>query len=75
MPPARLWAKSSRRFLNRIASAVANSTKPRACLMMAFIASGLSCNVLRNHNVSSTAGTLPRVSQPVIAQSMLLSFR
>ncbi|MCY1311952.1 hypothetical protein D9M71_675380 [compost metagenome] len=61
--------------MNRIASAVANNTKPRACLMIAFIASGLECRLLRNHNVSATAGTLPRVSQPVIAQSMLLFFR
>ncbi|MNG28758.1 hypothetical protein D3C84_1140640 [compost metagenome] len=60
--------------MNRIASAVANSTKPRACLMIAFIASGLECSVLRNHNVKMTAGTLPRVSQPVIFQSMLLFF-
>ncbi|MNT81763.1 hypothetical protein D3C72_2213910 [compost metagenome] len=75
MPPARLWAKSSRRFLNRIASAVANNTKPRACLMIAFIDSGALCRVLRNHSVNTTAGTLPKVSQPVIAQSMLLFLR
>ncbi|MNE69783.1 hypothetical protein D3C80_1655300 [compost metagenome] len=75
MPPARLWAKSSRRFLNRIANAVANRTKPNACLMIAFIASGASFRLLRNHNVNATAGTLPRVSQPVIDQSMLLFLR
>ena len=61
--------------MKKIASAVANSTKPRACLMTAFIASGEVCRVLRNHSVSATAGTLPRVSQPVIAQSMLLFLR
>ncbi|MCY1458157.1 hypothetical protein D9M71_755150 [compost metagenome] len=60
--------------MNRIANAVANRTKPNACLMIAFIASGASFRLLRNHNVNATAGTLPRVSQPVIAQSMLLFF-
>ncbi|MNG06346.1 hypothetical protein D3C84_895760 [compost metagenome] len=43
--------------------------------MMAFIASGDVCKLLRNHNVSATAGTLPRVSQPVMAQSMFLFLR
>ncbi|MOA68217.1 hypothetical protein D3C78_1957360 [compost metagenome] len=60
--------------MKKIASAVAKRTKPSACLIMAFIASGAVCRVLRNHRVMATAGTLPRVSQPVIAQSMFLFF-
>ncbi|MNG11518.1 hypothetical protein D3C84_950660 [compost metagenome] len=60
--------------MNRIARAVANNTKPKACLITAFIASGELCRLLRNHSVKPTAGTLPNVSQPVIAQSMLRFF-
>jgi hypothetical protein len=38
------------------------------------MASGAVCKVLRYHSVNAAAGTLPRVSQPVMDQSILSFF-
>ncbi|MNE19631.1 hypothetical protein D3C80_1127190 [compost metagenome] len=55
-----------------MARAVSTRTTARPCLITALAAWVSVSRVLRNHRVAAAAGTLPRVSQPVIFQSMFL---
>ncbi|MNW04473.1 hypothetical protein D3C71_2005680 [compost metagenome] len=59
-------------LLNRMARAVSINTTARPCLITALAAWVSASSELRNHRVRAAAGTLPRVSQPVIFQSMFL---
>ncbi|MNN63606.1 hypothetical protein D3C81_1789940 [compost metagenome] len=58
--------------MNRMARAVRTRTTARPCLMMALAAWVSASRLARNHRVRAAAGTLPRVSQPVIFQSIFL---